>query len=305
MKYLGIIIEVKSEDQDIVTSELAEMGITSTEIIDNCAIDELLANHNEIDEDSIDFSLLKIDKNQNLKIKVYFEDSKKGKKEVEFLKNKYKSYKIKEITVDDEDWKNSYKKHFKALRLTKTIMVKPSWEKLKNQQGIYIMELDPGMTFGTGDHETTSMCALLMEKADCNGKKVLDVGTGSGILAIAAAALGSDDVLGVDIDPVAVKIANENVERNNFRDMVKIKLGDLTKGIDYKADIVVANLMAEMVVKLTKHIKKHLNRGGIYISSGILIDKKEMVIEAIEKENLKVVEVKDKGEWSAIVAKYE
>ena len=166
-----------------------------------------------------------------------------------------------------------------------------------------MLELDPGMAFGTGDHETTSMCAVLMDEVSCEGKDVLDVGTGSGILAIAADLLGANEILGVDIDPIAVEVAIENGKINNCGDNVKFIEGDLTKGIDFKADIVVANLMAEMVVMLTKAVKNHMKAGSVFISSGILVEKKDMVIEALKEVGLEPFKIIDKGDWSAIAAR--
>ena len=159
------------------------------------------------------------------------------------------------------------------------------------------------MAFGTGDHATTSMCAVLMDEAGCEGKKVLDIGTGSGILAIAADLLGASDILGVDIDPSAVEVAIENAEVNGCGDNVRFIEGDLTKGIDFRADIVVANLMAEMVVMLISSVKEHMLPEGVFISSGILVEKKDMVIEALDKAGFETVKVMKKGEWCAILAR--
>lgn len=305
MKYLELIIKAPHDEVEIITSELMEMGITATEIRDNAVVDEIMEKQNKYDWDYIDASLVKIDRSQMPELRIYFEDNKEGRQQKAQVEMAYKDHNIEEITVDEEDWINSYKEHFKSLQLTSRVMVRPSWEEKKDIPGIKVMELDPGMAFGTGDHETTSMCARLMEEAGCIGKTVLDVGTGSGILAIAAALLDSEHVLGVDIDPLAVKIAKENVERNSCQNKVEIREGDLTKGLNYKADVVVANLMAEMVCMLTAHIKEHMNSGGIYISSGILTEKKQMVIDEIEKEGMKVINILDEGDWSAIAAKYE
>lgn len=205
--------------------------------------------------------------------------------------------------VDDGQWKDSYKEHFKTIDLTDNIIVKPSWEPVPENNTKKILELDPGMAFGTGDHATTSMCAVLMDEAGCEGKKVLDIGTGSGILAIAADLLGASDILGVDIDPSAVEVAIENAEVNGCGDNVRFIEGDLTKGIDFRADIVVANLMAEMVVMLISSVREHMLPEGVFISSGILVEKKDMVIKALDKAGFETVKVMKKGEWCAILAR--
>ena len=133
-------------------------------------------------------------------------------------------------------------------------MIKPTWEDYEAGEKELVIEIDPGMAFGTGTHETTSGCIQLMEKYMKPGDKVLDVGCGSGILSIAAALLGSRDILAIDIDPVAVEVTRENVELNNVSEYVDTRYGDLTKGVSYRADIVVANLMADLVMMLTEDV---------------------------------------------------
>ncbi|MGI6722697.1 MAG: 50S ribosomal protein L11 methyltransferase [Anaerovoracaceae bacterium] len=301
MKYLELKMKAVHMELDVITAELMEMGIVSTEIRDNAVVDVLMDKQKSYDWDYVDPSLVDLDRNEMPELRVYFEDTEEGRKQLAEVEQKFAGHDMEVCSVDD-DWVNSYKEHFKAHKMTDHIVVKPSWEELQPEPGMKVLELDPGMAFGTGDHETTGMCARLMDKYGCAGKSVLDVGTGSGILAIAAALMGASDVLGIDIDPVAVKIARENTANNGCGDVVKIIEGDLTKGVDFKADIVVANLMAEMVCMLTEHIRKHLKPGGVYISSGILCEKKQMVIDAIEREGMKVTDVMDEGEWSAIAA---
>lgn len=305
MDYLELIITADHEELELITSELMELGVTSTEIRDNAVVDALMDRQNEYDWDFVDPSLVNLDRSKKPELRMYLDDNEQGRKLAEIIKKKYYRHKIEEKTVDDKDWVDSYKEHFKTVNMTDTLIVKPTWEEIEETGGITVIELDPGMAFGTGDHETTSMCAKLMEEEGCRGKSVLDVGTGSGILAIAAAALGSSNVLGIDLDPVAVKVASENVRKNHFTDRIRIIKGDLTEGVDEKFDMAAANLIAEIVCELTAHIKRQLNRGGCYISSGILKEKKEMVIESVEEAGMKVEKVLDDGEWSAIKARYE
>ena len=168
-----------------------------------------------------------------------------------------------------------------------------------------MLELDPGMAFGTGSHETTSLCLKLLEEylgEEPSDKKILDVGCGSGILSIAAALLGCGPVLGIDIDEDAVRVANENVRLNGVDDVVEITHGDLLQGVDFKADIVVANLMADLVAMLSESVTDHMEKGGVFISSGILTEKKEMVENALEKAGFEIKEIREDGEWCAIVA---
>lgn len=182
-------------------------------------------------------------------------------------------------------------------------MIKPTWEDYEAGEKELVIEIDPGMAFGTGTHETTSGCIQLMEKYMKPGDKVLDVGCGSGILSIAAALLGSRDILAIDIDPVAVEVTRENVELNNVSEYVDARYGDLTKGVSYRADIVVANLMADLVMMLTEGVAKHLEDGGIYISSGIIDFKEEEVCETLKRCGFEIIEILKKGEWCTVAAR--
>ena len=144
-------------------------------------------------------------------------------------------------------------------------MIKPSWEAWDEQPGDLVIELDPGMAFGTGTHETTAMCVAMIEK-HYHGGEVLDVGTGSGILAIAAARLGAREVLGVDIDPMAVRVAQENVEKNGLSDRVTICEGDLVKGLDnVQCEFAVANILAEVIMLLAAPLKSHLTENATFV----------------------------------------
>ena len=182
-------------------------------------------------------------------------------------------------------------------------MIKPTWEDYEAGEKELVIEIDPGMAFGTGTHETTSGCIQLMEKYMKPGDKVLDVGCGSGILSIAAALLGRRDILAIDIDPGAVEVTRENVELNNVSEYVDTRYGDLTKGVSYRADIVVANLMADLVMMLTEDVEKHLEDGGIYISSGIIDFKEEEVCETLKRCGFEIIEILKKGEWCIIAAR--
>ena len=165
-----------------------------------------------------------------------------------------------------------------------------------------IIEIDPGMAFGTGTHETTSLCIKMLEKYQKKDDDVVDVGCGSGILSIAAALLGAKDVLGVDVDPIAVEVADENIVLNKVDKAARAQYGDLTKGIDYKADVVVANLMADLVMMLAEDVAKHMKEDAYFISSGILVEKEEIVSEHLIKLGFTIVEVVRDGGWCAIVA---
>ena len=202
----------------------------------------------------------------------------------------------------EEDWANNWKKYYKPTLLGEKIVVKPTWEDYTAKENELVIEIDPGMAFGTGTHETTRMCIQALERYVKPETTVFDVGCGTGILAIAAAKLEAKMAVGVDLDPVAVEVAKENVKCNNLEN-IEILYGNLVDVIEGKADIVVANILAEIVCILTDDVKRVLKNGGYFISSGIIHDRVEMVKTKLENSGFEVLEVNTEGEWNCIVAK--
>lgn len=320
MKYVQIDIDLNRQGIEPVLSGLIELGITDTVVQDPSDVDQLINKENDYDWDYIDDSVLEL-KNEKPKVTIYFEGVDAGlgqlgpiKKMLEKLKALEKegqlgkdvdlgSLEVTHQILDDEDWKDNWKEYFKPTKISGKVVVKPTWQEYEPKEDELLLEIDPGMAFGTGTHETTSLCVKMMEKYMQAEDKVLDVGCGSGILSIVGALLGSKDILGVEIDPIAVDVAKENVKLNHVDQVVKIQEGDLTKGLDYCADLVVANLMADLVMMLSKDVANHMVKGGIYISSGILVEKIEAVSKVIEESGFEIVEVVTDGMWSAIVAR--
>lgn len=204
--------------------------------------------------------------------------------------------------VKEEDWENNWKKYYKPTKIGKRVVVKPIWENYEAKDEEVIVELDPGMAFGTGTHETTSMCIKALEKYVKPESTVFDIGTGSGILAITAAKLKAKEAIGVDLDPVAVKSASENVKYNNI-DNIKIFHGNLMEVVEGKADIVVANIIADIIIYLVDGVKDFIAEGGKFISSGIIKDRKDDVVKKLEESGFIVEEVNVDGEWVCIVAR--
>lgn len=202
----------------------------------------------------------------------------------------------------EEDWANNWKKYYKPSKVGEKIVVKPIWEEYEAKDEELVVELDPGMAFGTGEHETTRMCIQALEKYVQKDSTVFDVGCGSGILAIAAAKLGAKLAAGVDLDPVAVESAKENVGFNNI-DNIEILHGNLIEVIDGKADIVVANIIAEIICILTEDVSRVIKPNGYFITSGIIHDRVEMVTNKLEECGFEVVKVNKDGEWNCIIAK--
>lgn len=323
MKYIEFKVHASRQGIEQVTAMYLRMGIDQVSIDDPADMEDILNKKNEYGWDYVDDDLKKgLDREPT--ISIYFEDTEENREKIQQLKLQVMMLKSKEleglfgwdvdfgrlyaedIIVDDADWKDKWKEYFKPVRITDRLVVKPTWEEYEPNDGEKVIQIDPGMAFGTGTHETTSLCLKLMEKYlgdEPQDKDVLDVGCGSGILSIAAALLGCRSVTGVEIDEDAVRVAEENVELNGIGDRVEILQGDLTEGIESKADIIVANLMADLVMTLSKSAKEHLKDGGIFISSGILLEKKGIVSDAVKEAGFEIIEIAEDGEWCAIAAR--
>lgn len=207
--------------------------------------------------------------------------------------------------VADADWAENWKKYYKPFRIGRRLVVKPTWEAYSAEPGDLIIELDPGMAFGTGAHETTSMCMELLEKHLRGDMPVMDVGTGSGILAISAAKLGARQVLAIDIDPDAVKVAKENVALNGAQNQVRVVCGDLVQGETMACGLAVANIVADAICMLAGPLTRHLEKGGLLICSGIIREREEDVRKAAKEAGYAVVESLGKGEWVALCLRNE
>ena len=321
MKYIEVTIYTSKEGIEHVSNMLISMKIEGLITESPVDIDELINKKNEYDWDYIDQEVIR-KKDLEPNVKFYLEHSKEGYKTLEdvrlramFLKGdeydgKYKEgtslgrMYVEDIIVDEEDWKDNWREYFKPTRISKRIVIKPSWENYDTENETdLIIEVDPGMAFGTGTHETTSLCLQLLEKYIKEDDLVIDVGCGSGILSIGAAKLGAKKTLGIEIDPIAVDVSKENILLNKVEKLVEVVNGDLTKGIAFKGNIVVANLMADLVIMLAESVENHLLDNGIFISSGIIEEKKDLVISQLEKLGFDIIEAVNEAEWYALVAK--
>ncbi len=317
MKYYQIDIETTPCGIEIVIGKLMAVGIENTAVTDPNDIAAFMNKKESYVWDYMEPSVA--DKmNESPKITLYSEEYSDVEKVMRALHEL--SLEVRDgvygenadfgslrptINIrDDSEWKDKWKDYFKTFRVSERIVVKPTWEKnVEIKPADIVIEIDPGMAFGTGTHETTAMCIELLDKYLEKDDLVLDAGCGSGILSIAAAKLGAKKVLGVDIDETAVEVADENITLNEVEDIASSQYGDVTKGIDITTDLVVANLMAELIVMITPDIPEHLREKGLYITSGILIEKKEMVIDALEASGFEIMEIAEKGEWCAIASR--
>ena len=203
--------------------------------------------------------------------------------------------------VSETDWSDEWKQYFHVTRVGKHIVVKPSWESYEPEAEDIVLELDPGMAFGTGTHPTTVLVLEALEKMVHPDTTVFDVGTGSGILAMTAAKLGAKSIKAVDIDGVAVRTAMENIAKAGLADRIEVKQGDLLHGTDGKADVIVANILADIIILLLPDIPGKLKEGGLFFASGIIEDYQQDVTEAAEKVGLRVKEVTRIKDWVGLL----
>lgn len=206
--------------------------------------------------------------------------------------------------LEETEWQTAWKKYYHPVRITRYLTVVPDWETYKKTADEEkILKLDPGMAFGTGTHPTTQLCLQALEMYLRGGEELIDVGTGSGVLSIAASKMGAGKIRAFDLDQVAVDSAVENLKLNPDVKNIEIKPNDLLEGIQVQADVVVANILAEIIEPLVPQAKKCLKPGGLFITSGIIKDKLNLILDDLQKDNFEIIEVLQMKDWRAIVAK--
>ena len=210
---------------------------------------------------------------------------------------------IDTVNVKDEDWSEVWKQFYKPFRAGRSLVVKPTWEPYDAKPGDRVIEIDPGMAFGSGTHETTGMCLELLEEAVHGGERVIDVGTGSGILAIGAALLGAKDVLAIDIDPTAVKVARENVAHNHLEQTITTLEGNLLEKVDAQCEVCVANIIADVICMFAAPLNDHIVPGGLFICSGIIKEREQDVTDALLAAHYTTLDIRRKGEWVAMISR--
>ncbi|CCQ94322.1 ribosomal protein L11 methyltransferase [[Clostridium] ultunense Esp] len=206
--------------------------------------------------------------------------------------------------VHEEEWATAWKKYYKPMRISDRIVITPTWEEyVQESEHEVVIELDPGMAFGTGTHPTTVLCIQALEDYVKPGFSLFDVGCGTGVLGIAAAKLGAGKVLALDLDEMAVEIARINVKLNGVSEQVQVKRNNLLDGIVEKADLIVANILAEVILRFTAEAYDHLKKDGYFIASGIIQTKEPMVRQALQEAGFHVVEARKMEDWYAIIAR--
>lgn len=300
MKWYEIIVNTTSEGTEIIADAFFSIGcVGGVKIIDKKDITDVL--NSQILWDYVDEKLLK--QSEIAKVSGYVSEEELKQKKEELINYldamNYPYGEINVSIVDDESWYDSWKKYYAPIEIGNYVIV-PKWINYKNEKNLIKILIDPGMAFGTGEHESTRMCLDLMSNVDFNDKDVIDVGTGSGILGVGAMLSNAKSCYMCDIDSVAVKAAQENALLNNVEDKVVIELADLLTKDDKKADIVLANLTAGILQRLSLDLPNYINKGGILICSGIIHERKQEVINAFLKQGFTLVESKVLGEWNGL-----
>ncbi|CUH92583.1 50S ribosomal protein L11 methyltransferase [Herbinix luporum] len=329
MKWIKFTLDTTTEAVDFISLMLSELGIEGIEIEDNVGLTDEEKKQMFVD-------ILPITEVDDKTAKVNFYVDPTTDVESLLLKIRQGLNDISEFasigrgTIDiseteDKDWMNNWKKFFKPFRIDDTIVIKPTWENLTDSKpDDLIIEIDPGISFGTGSHETTKLCIIGIKKYIKPGDYILDAGSGSGILSIVANKLGAGHVLGIDIDPVATKSAIENAGVNNINskewklqdqeelpstpitfatgniledDKVRSRIGK------EKYDLVVANILADVIIPLSDVIGENMKKGAIFICSGIIDTKEEEVKASLEKNNFTILEVNRMGDWVSFISK--
>ncbi len=319
MKWTRIRIKTVTEAEDIIISELYDLGLEGAQIEDKIPLsawekEQMFVNilPETQEDDGIAYLSFFVEEGKGTDIAALVLQVKDALKEIAV----YCEIGEGTVTVDeteDLDWINNWKKYFHQFYIDDLLII-PSWEKRKSQdEGKMTLHIDPGTAFGTGMHETTQLCIRQLKKYVTPVTELLDVGTGSGILGILAIMFGAKHAVGTDLDPCAVEAVRENMESNGldpaqFTMMIGniISEQSVRDRVGYECyDIVTANILADVLVPLTPVIINQMKPGGIYITSGIISDKEETVVRAVEKSGLKVVEVTRQGEWVSVTAKKE
>ena len=301
MNWKQICIQTTETASDLISSVLIDAGATGVEMEGG----SVPAAHRD------EYTAQPTDNCPDVTVKAYYgEDG--FSQTLEFVQNLLSDLKsepgvgpltVTVNTVADIDWNENFKKHFTTFRAAGCFVVKPTWEEDTSDPGDIVIEIDPGMAFGSGTHETTRMCLELLQKYMPPKAKVLDVGCGSGILGIGAAKLGAKTVMALDYDGVSVTVAQENA-RSNGVSVMEVRRSDLLQNApDEKYDIILANIIADIVIRLNENAGNHLEKDGVYIMSGIIDEREDDVKNSLEQNGFTVIETIQMADWRAIAAR--
>lgn len=297
-----IRVTVRLEDLDRLTAVMS-MVSNNLQIEDYSDIDLKTCYGDLIDE-----SILNADKTV-ASVSVYFPAERSVAEAMAFLKERFAAteldaLKVETVGVHEEDWANSWKEYYKPLRIGKRLVIVPAWEKYDANPNDLVVRMDPGMAFGTGTHETTRLVIELLEKYTKQGCRMLDVGTGSGILAICASKLGAGECFAYDIDPMAVRVANENIKDSGLTN-IECKVSDLLKQADRSRpyDLICANLVADIIIRMIPDLSPFMDKHTVLLASGIITSRSADVIACFEQYGYEIAEKSVENDWCALAVR--
>ena len=321
MDWLAVSIYTAPEGIDPLCGRLYNLGVTGVEIVDKDDFEDFLENNKQywdyVDEE------LREKMSGETRVKIYLSDNETGHKMLQSVRDDLASFKSLDddnafgtlrIEIDsmrEEDWENNWKQYFKPIYVGDRLIIKPEWETIDNGDGKIIFNIDPGMTFGSGQHETTRLCVETLDEIVKKGDKVLDLGCGSGILSIISLMIGASEARAVDIDPNCKKIAYSNAALNGIgEDVYTVLDGNILTDDAFKNDteksgpydIVVANIVADVIIPLSDDVRRYLKEDGIFIASGIIEPRLPEVRDAIERNGFIIKEIKKENDWYCIIS---
>lgn len=314
MNWTEVRIYTTTAGIDPLTGSMLDLGLQGFMIEDAQDFDEFL--HDTTPHwDYVDQAVMEKMKDCETCVTIYVADNPQGMEELMQVRQilarlkaqdpdgKYGRLELEMKDVDEEDWSNAWKKYYHPVQVGEHLVVCPSWEAYDRKPDEVVLTLNPGMAFGTGTHDTTRLCMELLEKYITPQDTVLDVGCGSGILAITAALLGANKIIGCDIDEVAVKVAGENAALNGVQDRIAFHQGDLTSQVEGSFQIICANIVADVIIRLSEDAGRYLAKDGIFITSGIIDTREQDVLNALEQNGFQVIERRTSGGWVALACK--
>ncbi|MBR4622221.1 MAG: 50S ribosomal protein L11 methyltransferase [Ruminococcus sp.] len=316
MNWTEVAVYTTTEGIDVLTGLLLGIGINGFVIKDAADFDEFL-NNKTVNWDYIDDGLMGL-KSCETTVTVYLPDNAQGAEMLNMLKSELLSLKARDVSgsfgrleyelknVREEDWANNWKQYFKPMEIGDKLIVKPSWENIEDAGSKKILEIDPGSSFGTGQHNTTRLCLELIEKHLRDKDTVLDLGCGSGILSIGAMLLGASSACAVDIDENSVRIAAENAQKNNIpKELYTAYSGNiiddesLCEKIGSGYDLVCANIVADVLIAMSPKFRSFVRPEGLLVISGIINSRKDEVLDVISAEGFELLEIKESEDWVA------
>ena len=304
-----LTVYTTTEGLEMVGAFLLEHGVNGLMIEDSADFEHFL-NDTEIYWDYVDESLMSL-RNCETAIKFYLPNNPQGSDSLAAIRSGLEGLRslidlelgrleLVMDTVHEEDWANEWKKYYHPTEIGNKFLICPSWEDYVPSSDRIVLTLDPGMAFGTGTHSSTKLCLELLESSIHPGDTMLDVGCGSGILAIASLLLGAKSAVGVDIDELATKIALDNATLNHVENKLITRKGDLTSVVSGTFDVICANIVADVILRLCPDIPRFLNPGGTFITSGIIDTRKDDVLASMKNNGIAVKEIKEENGWVAI-----